>query len=174
MDALYFGMVAAGMMEHGVVFAESSNLNDLAPGHSNLFGGSPHFLDTARAHVLELLGEMVGATPVATSLLGNPTATGSGAYPALRVLAARGPEGAVRILVVNRDRSLDIPTRIHVDGASGTVKARVLTVDGATYTSLNTFADQTQVITVETSQTVATPDFGHVFPAHSATLLEVG
>lgn len=174
MDALYFGMVAARMMEHGVVFAESSNLNDVAPGHSNLFGGSPQFVDTARAHVLELLGEMVGATPVATSMQGNPTATGSGGYPALRVHAARGPGGAVRILVVNRDRALDIRTRVHVDGARGMVAARALTVDGAGYTSLNTVADQTQVATAETTQKVAAPDFGHVFPAHSVTLLEIG
>jgi alpha-L-arabinofuranosidase len=117
---------------------------------------------------------MVGATPVATTLQGTPTATGSGAYPALRVVAAIGRRGVVRILVVNRDRAREIATRIHVDGASGVAAARTLTVDGAAYTSLNTFADQTHVTTVETSRTVAIPDFGHVFPAHSATLLEIG
>lgn len=174
MNGLYFGMVAAGMMEHGAVFAVSSNLNAVSPSLGELFGGSPQYIDTARAHAIELLGEMVGASPVESSMQGNPTATGSGGYPALRVLAARGQGGTLRILVVNRDRTVDVGARIQVDGASGTVTARVLTVDGAGYTSLNTFDDQTQVTAKETSETVAAPDFGHVFPAHSATLLEIG
>lgn len=173
LNGLYFGMVAAGMMEHGVVFAESSNLNAVSPGLGELFGGSPQYIDTARAHALQLLGEMAGASPVASSMQDNPTATGSGGYPALRAFAARDSGGALRILVVNRDRARDIGARIHVDGASGLLTARVLTLDGASYAAVNTFDDQTQVTTTETTETVAAPDFEHLFAAHSATLLEV-
>ena len=174
---LLFANIVAGMVEHDVVLAASSNLNADVPTAGELFGGAPTFVETARARMLGLVSHLVGTRPVSSRIAGNPVATGAGDYPALRVLATRAKDGGLRLLVLNRDRERDVTARLDLPGGREPMDIRVSTLNGADIASYNTAANPDAVrVTTATTTTEKRSPFAypsHEFPAHSVTLVEI-
>ncbi|MEV0618295.1 hypothetical protein AB0I81_33565 [Nonomuraea sp. NPDC050404] len=157
----------AGMIEHGTPLGISSNLNAGSTTPGELFGGAPDFVDTARARMLKLAGELVGTRPVRNEVVNNPA--GDGDFKALRVLTTRGSDGAVRLLVLNRDRDTPVTANVALPG-SGEVE--VHTLNGAGIASFNTKDDPDAVKTTTTTAPRTGTGVEHTFPAHSITLIE--
>ncbi|GAB3433901.1 hypothetical protein [Flindersiella endophytica] len=166
---LHAGLVI-GMLEHDVPLAVSSNLNGAQPTAGELFGGAPDFLDTARARMLRIVGDLVGTRPVESSIVGNPR--GDGDFDALRVLSTRADDGTIRLLVLNRDRDTGVTSTVALP-SQGSGNVTVRTLKGDSLTSYNS-AENPDAISVSTTTEPRTgTGFSHTFPAHSITMVEV-
>jgi alpha-N-arabinofuranosidase len=169
---LLFADIIAGMIEHDIALAASSNLNAAGPTAGELFGGAPTFVNTARARLLALVSHLVGTRPVSSVVAGNPDATGTGAYAALRVLATRDSDGSVRLLVVNRDRERAVTAGIELPDAPAPAVVTLHTLNGPDISSYNRAADP-DAVRVTTEVTSSDGELSHEFAAHSVTLVEI-
>lgn len=179
MQCLYGAELTIGQIENGVRLATKSNLNEAppAPGKpsspGSVIGGSPNFFVTGPSQMLNLVHTMVGSTPLDSSVSGNPTATG-GSYPSLRVLATRGDDGVIRLLVINRDIENSLTVRVDLTGLNGDRPVTVSTFDGPTVDAYDSWDDLDNLTTTVSRATAAGSSVEHTFPAHSVTLLEFG
>ncbi len=171
---IYLADVTAGMIEENIKIGNISNLNGDTRTPGELFGGAdPAFTYTARAHLLEMYSHMVETTPVESRETANPPATGGAGYQALRVLSTRADDGTVRIMVVNRDRELDINTELAIDGLTDGASVRLSTLNAESFSSFNSPEHPDDVGVTTTEKSAPSGPLQHTFPAHSVTLLEV-
>lgn len=174
MHNLYESSLLVGQMNNGVRLSINSNLNAQAAARpanrswAEMLASPPGFLATGRAVALSLATTMVGGAPRSTSLAGNPDTAQH--YPAL-VAAATCTAGTVRVLVVNRDRTSDVPVVVNPPRA-GVSQLRLTTVTADEINAYNT-----QTATPVQRTTTTTPVNGRsvstVLPAHSTDLIEV-
>jgi alpha-L-arabinofuranosidase len=137
---LYLASQLAGQLRNDVRVSINSNTADVATGitgsDANLLGSTP-FLTTARSLVFRLFASVAGGRVLRTGLAHNPTVgSDTGRYGALDVLSSC-TDGTVRTIVVNRDATAKVRTRLTVSRHAIAGPVEVSTVDGASPESFN-------------------------------------
>jgi alpha-N-arabinofuranosidase len=125
---------------------------------------------------LGLMKPLAGGTLLASTVVGNPVLTTSGASSVgdLSVVSAATSGGpSVAVAVINRSPTADVPASVDFAGVTASGTANVTTLDGPSPLSDNTVAAPTTVTTTASTAPVTAGGTVLTFPAHSVTLLSL-
>ena len=169
-DALHMMSSLSGIMNAGVPWAEGGALTS----HSlrSWFGPEPHFTVTSAARALTALKGMVhGRGRLVHHTIRGPEQRSSYSrrqYDALAVSVTKDREGALHLLVVNRDPNDVVRVEVRNPRFRGSHSARVWRVSSARISSANTPSTPNAVRLTTAKHRVADPHhFVVPVPAHS-------
>ncbi len=183
--ALYVTLQLLRWAQLGVPLAAKHSLIDFsntsapeeipALGHADqaVIGPAPGFTASATARAFQLLKPLEGASLVQTLVYNNPIRqTYLGRLKLLRAQAARSLDGSLFLLVVNKDRTREVPATILARGTTGDeVSVRFLMADS--YLSYNTEEEPNEVSVRRRLRTASSGRVTLRFPPHSVTLLRL-
>lgn len=136
----------------------------------------PGWTLTSPALVNSLYAPLAGTTPLEASISGNATRTLSDGnqLAALDVVATRGADGGVHLVVVNRDEATAVTARVDVAGAaSASSTVAVAELNGADVLSYPSPQQPDAVRIARTTEDLVPSSFTRTFPAHSVTVLDL-
>jgi alpha-L-arabinofuranosidase len=136
----------------------------------------PGWTLTSPALVNSLYAPLAGTTPLEASISGNATRTLSDGnqLAALDVVATRGADGGVHLVVVNRDEATAVTARVDVAGAaSASSTVAVAEFNGADVLSYPSPQQPDAVRIARTTEDLVPSSFTRTFPAHSVTVLDL-
>lgn len=142
------------------------------------FGMYPHFITQALGYVVSMFSNLLGSEQVAVKMLSNPqripTNHDNKAYPALRVVVAKGNNGKyLTLIVVNRDPKQNITTSIRIKQYHHRTDAMVWTINGTTVTSFNDPTHPKGVWLGKNQIQLGKSQFEYTFAAHSVTAIKL-
>ena len=162
-------------IEQGVPLAQ---LHCLTSDRGGAMFKPPDYVRQAEAYVLELYGHLAPER-VESAVEGTPRYTvsyrdGNYTIPYLEALAARGPEGKrLTLLVINKHPKEAITAEIRLEGFTPRPLARVYTLNGPSLDAFNS-PEHPMAVALSQSDLIGVAEaFTYVFPAHSATLIEL-
>lgn len=166
----------------GLPWVEGNTLISEAPtGLRAVLGGPSAYVFTADAVAREQLKPVLaaGGATLRTTVTANPQIapeqpkSGWGSYDALASSASIGDDGALRVVVVNRDPTQPVAAQVVANGFPHADRVAVTTVAGDSFTDFNSIAHPTDVQVVSGSTTVGAGGFSYEFPAASVTVLQL-
>jgi alpha-N-arabinofuranosidase len=185
--ALYIASLLRHWIRLGVPLANKHSLLDIDPespppgytktktAYQAVIGSPPCFLTSATAHVFRMFTSMTGNTKLASTIVANPTRRifNGASLSSLAEVASRDDSGRLYVMVVNRDGSRSVPAQIRIRGFRPSSSARLWTLNGPHPQAYNTLAHPNRVDIDQTLLEGVGRGFGHTFPAHSITAIEL-
>ena len=176
-DALHMMSSLSGIMNAGVPWAEGGALT--SRGLRSWFGPAPDYIVTSAARALAGVKGMVhGGGRVVHHTVRGPEQRSSYSrrrYDALAVSVTKDRQGALQVLLVNRDPNDAIRVEVRNPRFSGRHSARVWRVTSARISSANTPSTPNAVRLTADKRRVADPHHFIVpVPAHSVVRLRIG